>query len=595
MNPAAEFKAGLLGSLARERQLAADETANAAALSLAALEARGNALRNLEFAGESGSCLELRCPRNNSKFREGDTVVLSAGNGKVKARIRTISEGGRKLTVACRKPQDHEPPITMLESDEDVSAVFSMALKKLVPGAPGWWLLESLAGTERGKRLLEERREDSTEAAANVLREETGLDPGEAFHPALLRCLAGPRLLSVQGPPGTGKTYLLALAAEGLARQGRRVAVTAHTHQAVNNALSTIKKLFPGRRVVKLGGGIRREGLADEIPCVILKDEFGGNDAGTLDGTIFGLTFASATIELSLRQSLFSPHALLVDEAGQLPLACAAGMGMIGAGSHILFGDDRQMPPVFRTGSDCDPLAVSVFGHFRNLYPEHHCQLRVTHRLNDELCAIVSRVFYEEAGLAGIRPSRAAADRRLSLSGTPGVTAGATALRSSPSLVWIDSPGRNCRERNEWEAKMAVEIVEEALAGGIPSAGIAVIAPFRRQVALIRAMLSERLGSEGEPPIADTVERLQGMTVELVIVSATAGDPEYVSAIGDFLFSANRLNVSVSRARTKVIVLGSKGLWDALPTTISGLEGQRIWSRFREQAMESRQPAVPER
>lgn len=94
-------------------------------------------------------------------------------------------------------------------------------------------------------------------------------------------------------------------------------------------------------------------------------------------------------------------------------------------------------------------------------------------------------------------------------------------------------------------------------------------------------------------PIADTVERLQGMTVDLIVVGATAADPGYVSAIGGFLFSVNRLNVSVSPARCKAIVLGSPGLWNAVPTTLGAPEGQRVWGRFRAVEKKLRQNRTP--
>ena len=87
-------------------------------------------------------------------------------------------------------------------------------------------------------------------------------------------------------------------------------------------------------------------------PCVILKDEFGSADGSTLDATVFGLTFASATIQLSVKQSLFAPHVVLVDEAGQLPLPYAGvflrnGIGSPGGdmpkGLHLYSAATRNM------------------------------------------------------------------------------------------------------------------------------------------------------------------------------------------------------------------------------------------------------------
>jgi superfamily I DNA and/or RNA helicase len=48
-------------------------------------------------------------------------------------------------------------------------------------------------------------------------------------------------------------------------------------------------------------------------------------------------------------------------------------------------------------------------------------------------------------------------------------------------------------------------------------------------------------------------------------------DPEYASEAGNFIFSPNRLNVAVSRARSKVAIFASEGVLDALPTDYEGL------------------------
>jgi DNA replication ATP-dependent helicase Dna2 len=406
MMASVDMRSRLLAILAEEDRLAGDERGIASALGDVALEAKGHALCGLNVSSTGMQSLLLRCRANTSRFREGDSVALISGNGTTKARIRMITDGGRCIQVACKSGNLDGTSITMRQSDDDVSEVFRIALLKLSTGAPGWWLLDVLDGTERGRRLLRRRRPEKCDDLATRLCADAHLAVDDRFIGALRSCLEKPRLLGIQGPPGTGKTVLLALAAEGLARQGLRVAITAHTHQAVNNALSTMHSLFPERRVSKLGNGARREGLSDDVPCVILKDEFGSQDSVALDSTVFGLTFASATIELSVKQSLFAPHAVLVDEAGQLPLPYAGSMGLMGASSYLVFGDDRQMPPVFRVDQGARDDAVSVFAQFRKHHPEHVVQLEVTHRLNEQLCAAVSRMFYEEAGLPAIRAQR---------------------------------------------------------------------------------------------------------------------------------------------------------------------------------------------
>jgi DNA replication ATP-dependent helicase Dna2 len=56
--------------------------------------------------------------------------------------------------------------------------------------------------------------------------------------------------------------------------------------------------------------------------------------------------------------------------------------------------------------------------------------------------------------------------------------------------------------------------------------------------------------------VADTVERMQGQERELIILSLATGDEAFLAAIAEFFFQPERLNVSVTRAMTKLIVIG---------------------------------------
>ena len=62
----------------------------------------------------------------------------------------------------------------------------------------------------------------------------------------------------------------------------------------------------------------------------------------------------------------------------------------------------------------------------------------------------------------------------------------------------------------------------------------------------------------------DTVERFQGGERDVIIVSATASDPDYVLAEADFLLNLNRLNVALSRPRKKLIVVASRSVINLL-------------------------------
>ena len=108
---------------------------------------------------------------------------------------------------------------------------------------------------------------------------------------------------------------------------------------------------------------------------------------------------------------------------------------------------------------------------------------------------------------------------------------------------------------------------------------IAVMAPYRAQVRLLRSAIQHK-GLPGiEELTIDTVERIQGQEREVVVISLAAGDPAAHRSRGTFHLSENRLNVAVSRARTKAVLVASGHVFEALPRDVAGL---RAVSKSRE-------------
>ena len=92
--------------------------------------------------------------------------------------------------------------------------------------------------------------------------------------------------------------------------------------------------------------------------------------------------------------------------------------------------------------------------------------------------------------------------------------------------------------------------------------------PFRRQVRETGTCVTSTLGNRAESLIIDTVERLQGQSVEVAIISLACSDVDYVSRVADFYFTDNRWNVALSRAKTKVIIIGSPAVLRARPWSL---------------------------
>jgi hypothetical protein len=574
----------LIEFVLRERDAEIEERRVRDFLSRETLVERGEAVEGLMVVRASQGEVWMTCPANDSRLRPGSRLVLEAAGKRVTADLIELGDGGRNFRLRPSKNQASLPrgPWFATEAGIDLTPLLVQTLKKLQPGAPGWSFFRAIAGDEPGVEYP--RRVADREARRNVVTQvinDASAAIDRSQEESILACVGQPTIMAIQGPPGTGKTLVLALVAESLSRLGRRVLITAPTHQAVNNALATIHRLFPGRPVVKVGDELRRESLPDDIECKLLKSAVRSVPPRTSGDLITGMTFLSALQHLALRTSGLAPNVVLIDEAGQLPLAQGTCAGLLGAGSIVLFGDDAQMPPVFASDLADDPCAISIFRRIREVRPGAIRMLDTTYRMNDQLCQAISLAFYTDA-VTPLKAADVAAGRRFSLPGNHGLPEESlvgSVLDSPSSFVWVKTGGVHARQSNPTEAKFIAGLVLATLRGGLTSGQVAVVTPFRRQAALIRAMIQSSLGNPADPvPIVDTVERVQGLTVELVAVSLCSSAPEYANEVSRFLFSPNRLNVAMSRATTKVVLAAAPSLLEIIPDDYEGLKARQRFS-----------------
>ncbi|MCX7976820.1 MAG: Upf1 family helicase [Bellilinea sp.] len=182
--------------------------------------------------------------------------------------------------------------------------------------------------------------------------------------------------------------------------------------------------------------------------------------------------------------------------------------------------------------------------------------LNTTYRLNDVLTAWPSVTFYN----GELQASPEAAPRRLQLSSSR--TPWDFILDPSRPAVFLDLQHRNTTVRSHTEAEKAVELITALLEHRIPPHEIGVVVPYRAQSRLIRSLLRRNLPVSDwwKEIVADTVERMQGQEREVVLVSLTTSSINFAAQVADFLLQPQRLNVAVTRPRTKLILLGSQSL-----------------------------------
>lgn len=362
-------------------------------------------------------------------------------------------------------------------------------------------------------------------------------------------------VLPIQGPPGTGKTYVTARAILSLVRKGARVGVTSNSHEAIRNVLmGCMSALEDADLPITLDLVHKTSGEDDGYPddCAVRRTTDNAEAAG-------GRHVVGATAWFFTRdENVQAFDWLFVDEAGQVGLANMAAMGRA-ARNIVLVGDPRQLPQVIQ-GAHPEPANLScldwMLGEQATVPPDRGIFLPISRRMHSSVCRFISDQVYE--GRLASHPDTT----RQAVTGTAFPPAGA---------FWVPVP----HEGNAQIAPEEVAAIQSAAHGLLKGAwtdkdgvtrtmrhsDIIVVAPYNAQVNALRDALPEAIR-------VGTVDKFQGQEAPVCLVSMTASSAEETSRGMEFLFSLNRINVAVSRAKGLALVFGAPRLREAKCETV---------------------------
>ena len=355
-------------------------------------------------------------------------------------------------------------------------------------------------------------------------------------------------VLAIQGPPGAGKTFTGSHMIAALARNGKRVGITAVSHKVISNLLKATLKNSKAEGAVQVA---HRKGDTTEFVRGGL--EMLGDTASVLtvldEGKVVGGTawlWANPQLEQQLDY-------LFVDEAGQMSLAMVLAAGRA-AKNIVLLGDPQQLEQPQRAdhpeGSVVAALSHILGGH-KTIPPERGLFLKGTYRLHPNICEFTSEQFYE---------NRLASESHLNQQVVLGPSSfTGTGLR----FVGVEHEGN--QSRSDEEVEVVSQIVNELNSGHtwrneksetipLEPRHILVVAPYNSQVAAIRRAIKKSAN-------VGTVDKFQGQEGAVVVYSLTSSSIEDAPRGIEFLFSGNRLNVATSRARCLTIVVGTPELF----------------------------------
>ncbi|NPC56682.1 TM0106 family RecB-like putative nuclease [Caenimonas soli] len=360
--------------------------------------------------------------------------------------------------------------------------------------------------------------------------------------------------LYVQGPPGSGKTYTGSRMIAHLLARGWRVGVMSNSHKAINHLLAGVMKVLAenGQNVP----AVKKASATN--PDSEFVDPVGGvaNVQSNKDVWASGARLVAGTAWLFADAAADQKFdALFVDEAGQVALANLIAAGTC-ARNIVLLGDQMQLSqPVqgVHPGRSGDSALDYLLDGEATIAPDRGIFLKTSWRMHPLVCRFISDAVYDGRLEAESRNAR----RMLLLH-----------ERAHPDLrpagiVHVPVKHEGCSQGCEAEAAVVAAIYTSALEqrytdeDGVEHAmtpdNILVMAPYNVQVNLLKRTL---------PPGArvGTVDKFQGQEAELVIVSMTTSSEQDLPRNIEFLYSRNRLNVAISRAKCQAIVLANPAL-----------------------------------
>jgi uncharacterized protein len=393
-------------------------------------------------------------------------------------------------------------------------------------------------------------------------------------------CSLDRSVLVVQGPPGTGKTHLGARIICELLRSGKRVGVTANSHDVVRKALvetlAIAKQTGFAARASQLKLTTAREAAADGNDDIALLRDYGECFANVrAPRTVVGATmFAWARPD-----AVDTLDVLVVDEAGQCSLANVLA-GAPSAKQIILLGDPQQLQQPSKAShprwAEASALEHMLQG-CKTVPPERGVFLSQTFRMAPEICRFVSEQFYESRLLSYPQ----LANQEL---------LGAGGLGGAGLFVkWVPHIGNATASREE--AATVVELVATLLRQAhwvdadrrshrLTAQDILVVAPYNAHV----RMLERSLATYGVR--CGTVDRFQGQQAAVVIYSMGSSGADEAPRGMSFLYDTHRLNVAVSRAKIVSLLVASPALLTPACSTVEQMRLASAMCRYVELATE---------
>nr|XP_014340487.1 PREDICTED: DNA replication ATP-dependent helicase/nuclease DNA2 isoform X2 [Latimeria chalumnae] len=538
----------------------------------------GNLIRTGHVQAISDGMYQHRFQRKNSIHSEtilavGDRVVVSGQEKWLTAlAVGYVTEVNKTLiTCTLDRNLSRLPVDTLLRLDHE-EGVGSVAthLGNLSR------LMEDSAASAKLRELIIEFRPpqfiqllcsvlplEAKDTVADILK---GLNKPQKQ--AMKRVLLSKDYTLVVGMPGTGKTTTICTLVRILHACGFSVLITSYTHTAVDNILQKLVKFKVGflrlGRPQKVHSAIRR--FTEEEICR-------SKAINSLDRLkeLYTSQRVVATTCMGVRHPIFSRRRFdfcIVDEASQITLPVCLGP-LFYADRFVLVGDHQQLPPLVQN-AEAKALGMDE-SLFKRLERNDNAvvQLNVQYRMNRKIMSLSNKLVYEGKLECGSEQTATAVVRlplvtavEIELERRGGYKEARwlkDALEPNNPVCFLNTekvPAPETAEQgglsNITEAHLVHCITNVLIKAGCRPTDIGIIAPYRQQLKAISALLAKSPAFSAVE--VNTVDKYQGRDKSVIIVSFVRSNAD--GNLGELLKDWRRINVAITRAKHKLIMVG---------------------------------------
>ena len=514
----------------------------------------GKRIEVIEIVKKYKNSIKVKCI-NNSEIRENDMCLVSDIYGPVKG---NVAQGFIKKVRNDSIELNFSKPLTFLPKwidtmrSDSIFDVNYVSLFNFFKDSNLSYLRNTISGNDN----IEPNEEimfdfQSSNFELNAIQKK-----------AVMLSLGIKKLLLIQGPPGTGKTSIIAMIVRELNKIGKKIIISSFTHRALDEMIDKIYELDSDLKVFRItnsGFKLKSNPMNEETEKTnterLEETKKIIDDFPILASTSY--SWSSGKYDSLLGKDGYD--VAIIDEASQMIMPNSFGVLRL-AKSHILVGDHHQQPPIL-TSNDSRLLNKTLFQELfdnQNVPDSVKVMLNTQHRMNPVLGNFISKQFYDGKLLNNTKISfKKLYDEKQ----TPSTISKICYPKDVITIVDTQNSNDNLDSKSfEEDGEIILDLFEFLIRKGVNPKTIGIIAPYRAQVALIRRKLDLSIENKSlkidSRDLVDTVDRFQGDERDVIIFSTCVSDKNNSSFLGD----KRKINVALSRAKKKLIIVGD---WNA--------------------------------